>query len=330
MDLADAQVSPVGGVVSRPKIPPDAHISAISPSSLSWNLKAVKASPTKKSRKAFQTEAMAWQQASQLGGWAAFRSVLDQTLARRVRPKDDPDRIVEIHAIAGAIGEQLALCWAGEQDAQRVLAAALEDEHRRLVLRAVSESAGHFLLGAAHSLGNLVVRVALLDSSAGPEVRRQLPTAADLSAGSDDRRAWVSLSKASEILKRASAASSNTDLGRCADAIEALYLDPRFRGLEDRRGMDFHRLRPQSVQHSSPRVGIVETTGATSSISMVAARFDSEADGVKVHDILVKAMTPVMAATRVLKREIPKSIRSSGYLYSGRLVATIKRGRPGR
>jgi len=57
---------------------------------------------------------------------------------------------------------------------------------------------------------------------------------------------------------------------------------------------------------------------------MGAARFDPEADGVRVHDILVRAMTPVLAATRVLKREIPKSIRNSGYLYNEPFAATIK------
>jgi hypothetical protein len=69
----------------------------------------------------------------------------------------------------GAIGEQAGLCWGFEQDAQRFDATRnkISKEHHRLVLRALSEAGGHFLLGAAHSLGNLGLRIALLDPQAG-------------------------------------------------------------------------------------------------------------------------------------------------------------------
>jgi hypothetical protein len=36
-----------------------------------------------------------------------------------------------------------------------------------VVLRALSEAGGYFSLGAAHSLGNLGLRIALLDKQAG-------------------------------------------------------------------------------------------------------------------------------------------------------------------
>jgi hypothetical protein len=250
--------------------------------------------------------------------------MVDQSTANRNRFRD-PDRIVEIHAIAGAIGEQLALCWAAKQDAQRVLhQTTLSDEHQRIVLRAVSESAAYFLIGATHSLGNLVVRTALLDRAAGSDVRRQRRTA-DFSVGSDDRRAWLQLSKASEVLGHSTSASTNIHLRRCADAIDTLATDSRFEDLDSRRGLDFHRLRPQSVKHSSSRRGVVKTTGSGTSMSLSAARFDPEADGVVVHGILVNAMTPVLTATRVLKREVPKSIRLSGYLYNQPFATDIKR-----
>ena len=76
--------------------------------------------------------------------------------------------------MAGAIGEQAGLCWGFEQDAQRFNATRhkISEEHHRLVLRAHSEASGHFLLGAAHSLGNLGLRIALLDPRAGPSSRR--------------------------------------------------------------------------------------------------------------------------------------------------------------
>ena len=226
-------------------LPTDTHISAISPGSLSWDLEAVRAATTKRPRKPFQSEAMAWQNVSQRGDWAALRSIIDQSKKTRGRRKN-PDRVVEIHAIAGAIGEQLTLSWASEQDAQRILQATkLGNEHQRLILRAVSESAAYFLIGAAHGLGNLVVRVALLDSSAEADIRHQCRTA-DFSVGSDDRRAWLQLSKASEVLEHAASVSSNAHLTRCASSIKDLHDDVRFKNLEDRRGMDFHRLRDVS------------------------------------------------------------------------------------
>jgi hypothetical protein len=82
----------------------------------------------------------------------------------------------------GAIAEQAGLCWGFEQDAQRFDATRnkISKEHHRLVLRALSEAGGHSLLGAAHSLGNLGLRIALLDPQAGlgTQTRRAEPAGA--------------------------------------------------------------------------------------------------------------------------------------------------------
>ncbi len=102
-----------------------------------------------------------------------------QSGGRRARRKE-PDRIAELHALIGAIGEQAALCWGFERDAQRFDATRnkISVEHHRLVLRALSEAGGHFLLGAAHSLGNLGLRIALLDSQASLQIQAGKPKAA--------------------------------------------------------------------------------------------------------------------------------------------------------
>jgi hypothetical protein len=94
------------------------NVSALVPRTLTWDQAAFAKAPTTRPRRRFENEAVAWQLASQLGGWAAFRSYVDQSADRRARRKD-PNRIVELHAIIGAIGEQAALCWGFEQDAQR-------------------------------------------------------------------------------------------------------------------------------------------------------------------------------------------------------------------
>jgi hypothetical protein len=86
------------------------------------------------------------------------------------------------------------------------------------VLRALSEAGGHFLLGAAHSLGNLGLRIALLDPQAGPAIQAARPKA-DLAPGSDDKRAWLPLSVSSEILAKAASGSANTPLARISAAV---------------------------------------------------------------------------------------------------------------
>ena len=309
--------------MATPSIPPEAHISAISPGSLTWDLPAIKRAPTKHPRKRFRTQAMAWQQMSQTGEWAGFRSYVDLSADKKGR-RNEPNRIVEIHAIAGAIGEQLALCWASEQDAQRILqSASLGDEHRRLVLRAVSESASHFLLGGAHSLGNLVIRVGLLDPSAGREIVQQRKKA-DFSVGSEDSRAWLSLSQASEVLDIAAGAASNVHLSRCAAVIETFYSDPRFRALEDRRGMDYHRLRPQSVLHASLGRAWPSRPGQRSRSRRLPLNWilTGRCQGSLV---LVGAMAAGLTAAQELKREIPKSMRSSGIWYHEFFAPPVKK-----
>jgi hypothetical protein len=169
---------------------------------------SIQAAP-RHTRRRFRDEAMVWQHESQIGGWAGLRSYADQSARQRFRRKD-PNRVVELHAMLGAIGEQAGLCWTFEQDAQRFGATrkTITTEHHRLVLRALSESGGHFLLGAAHSLGNLGLRIALLDEQAAVAVQASHPRA-DFRVNSDDRKAWLSLSVSSRTLAMAAAASAN-------------------------------------------------------------------------------------------------------------------------
>ena len=185
------------------------NVSALMAKSLTWDRSAFARAAVRHPRRRFENEAVAWQQASQRGGWAAFRSYVDQSADRRARRKD-PNRIVELHAMIGAIGEQAGLCWGFEQDAQRFDATRnkISKEHHRLILRALPEAGGHFLLGAAHSLGNLGLRIGLLDPQAGPAIQAARPKA-DFAPGSDDKRAWLSLSVSDEILAKAAGRSAN-------------------------------------------------------------------------------------------------------------------------
>jgi hypothetical protein len=291
------------------------NVSALMAKSLTWDRSAFAKAPARHPRRRFEYEAVAWQLASQRGGWAAFRSYVDQSADRRARRKD-PNRIVELHAMIGAIGEQAGLCWGFEQDAQRFDATRkkITEEHHRLVLRALSEAGGHFLLGAAHSLGNLGLRIGLLDPQAGPAIQAARPKA-DLAPGSDDKRAWLSLSVSSEILAKAASGSANVPLARISAAVSGLVVDPRYVALDSRRGMDYHRLRPQSVPHASPKRGVSQAGDGIVTIDLPGPVLDPEADADRVYHLFVEAMEAVRQAMVTTRNDLAKAVRAAGFWY---------------
>jgi hypothetical protein len=291
------------------------NVSAVMARSLTWDQSAFAKAPTRHPRRRFESEAIAWQLASQRGGWAAFRSSADDSAGWRARRKD-PNRIVELHAMIGAIGEQAGLCWGFEQDAQRFDATRrkISAEHHRLVLRALSEAGGHFLLGAAHSLGNLGLRVALLDPQAGQAIQAAKPKA-DFTPGSDDKWAWLSLSVSSKLLAKAARESSNVPLSRIAAAVSGLAGDQHYLALDSRRGMDYHRLRPQSVPHASPKGGISREGDGIVTIDLPASVLDPEADADRVYRLLIEAMEAVRQAMVAIRNDLAKAMRAAGLWY---------------
>jgi len=294
------------------------NASALIANSLTWDKVAYTKAPTKYLRRRLVKEAIAWQHASQRGGWAGFRSSADHSADQRRRQKD-PNRIVELHAIMGAIGEQAVLCWGFEQDAQRFDATrkTITEEHHRLVLRALSEASGHFLLGAAHSLGNLAIRIALLDPVAGPAIRTSTKRLrkADFTPGSDDREVWLTLNWSSDFLAKACNGTPNTPLARISAAVSALLVDPRFVALDSRRGMDYHRLRPQSVPHASPKRGISQQGNGFVTLELPGPVLDPEADADLVYQMLVEAMKAVRGTMMIIRNDLGKAVRSAAFWY---------------
>jgi hypothetical protein len=191
--------------------------------------------------------------------------------------------------------------------------ATVEPDHR-LVLRALSEAGGHFLLGAAHSLGNLGLRIALLDPQAGPAIQAARPKA-DLAPGSDDKRAWLPLSVSSEILAKAASGSANTPLARISAAVSGLAADPRHVALDSRRGMDYHRLRPQSVPHASPKRGVSRAGDGVVTIDFPGPVLDPEADADRVYHLLIEAMEVVRQAMVTIRNDMAKAVRAAGLWY---------------
>ena len=63
------------------------NVSAITAKSLTWDRSAFAKAPTRHPRRMFENEAVAWQQTSQRGAWAAFCSHVDQSSDQRARRK---------------------------------------------------------------------------------------------------------------------------------------------------------------------------------------------------------------------------------------------------
>ncbi|MEU0075571.1 hypothetical protein ABZ027_39510 [Streptomyces sp. NPDC006332] len=270
--------------------------------------------------------AMRWQAFSSRGALAGWAS--EESLRQAGVPDYGPliNRVVEIHGLMGSIGEQLALARAAELDAQRHrLGAAIVDpqqaavlEHsRRMAVRALCEMSTHFVLGAAHGLANLVLRTVLCHSAAACEVNqaKRLKKAQGFPPGTDLKDAWLTFSPTGDVwstlLPAVAATSGLTSLQDLVARLRLLQTDPRFVALEQRRGMDYHRHRPQSLDHTSPRAGLwsYDAVHKVSTMRMPGASADAERDEEIVHRISADALECLSTALTDLEPLLGQSLR---------------------
>lgn len=297
--------------------------------SLSWDESATTALVPSRQRTYVQTESMAWQNLSQKGAAAEeytlpspWRRTYQQNGKRIEVPKrgkriPPPNRLLELHGLAGAIGEQLGLAWTAEQDVQRFVAtrARREAEHQRLIQRALAELAGHFVLGAAHSLANLTLRLLLLDKQANAQLCKAYRVP-DFPPGADDRRVWPTLNdRLVTVLHQAATRSGNRFMTDAVTAISDLYASEAFIALDQRRGLDYHRRRPQSLEHVSPRWDVTQHGPAVSTFTMPAPALEPEADPDAVHQVVVNALEALRSTMRAIRILLPKAIRAEGIVY---------------
>ncbi|MFF3166821.1 hypothetical protein [Streptomyces sp. NPDC003273] len=285
--------------------------------------------PTDK-RGDIQDVAMRWQSHSAGGAMAGWASL--ELLQRSGRTGYGPllNRVVEIHGLAGSIGEQVSLAWAAEQDAQR-FRSPLSARHPqnaettefayRMAARALCEMSTHFLLGAAHSLANLVLRVVLCDAAAAATVNGVNDKAKGFQPGSNEKAAWPTFGPQSKLwsqtLPKAAARSGLEPLRTLTDRVTQLQQDARFSALEDRRGMDYHRHRPQSLDHTSPRSGIWSQEGTTSHIAIPSAQPDPRRDEEDVHSICLDALHCIADVLRETEPLIASALDSCHLAWRG-------------
>lgn len=287
-------------------------------------------------RRMVAIESMRWQElsaqaaAAEMGAYPVpFRRVerwngVEHVIEPRSgKPPREQNRILEIHGLMGSIGEQLGMAWTAEQDAQRLTETA---DHRdeltmRLMLRAQSELAGHFVLGATHSLANLVLRVLLLNVNAADSLVRAYRVER-FTPGSDERAVWPTFGPTmAKELRRAARLSANPEMDKLADAVSALRTAPGYQSLDGRRGMDYHRRRPQSVAHTAPRTGTVSTTTGQTTLTMVGPRLEADASGEVVHSVAIEALEVLALSMRKVREFLPGALRAEQISYPYDFVA---------
>lgn len=233
----------------------------------------------------------------------------------RFSPKD-PNRVLEIHGLMGAIGEQIGLALTADLDSRRLMAEALtapQDELiYRLRIRAMAEMSAYFSLGAAHSLANLTLRFLLLH----PHMAQQIdPTGKKYPVGDDNRKTWGTLNSLSQILKNQTQAAGKGPLGNLLTAVIDLQSSADFKALDERRGMDFHRRRPQSVEHTAPTAGIFSNENGFTTLRMPTPMQQPEADPSTVHALAQAGLFRVGEAMQVVRKNLGPALRKQGYTY---------------
>jgi hypothetical protein len=166
------------------------------------------------------------------------------------------------HELAGLIasaGEQLALALAALVEAElwnvhrhanppntsnidgRVVAAACE-----MTQRAMADLATYYLLSTGHTLANVTVRTLALDARLHPVLLDVVGSWSPVS--SQDPRDWLSLNRdTARQLRRVARKTSSPPFHAVVEPAAAVVLSPGWQELDQLRGADYHRRRPQSA-----------------------------------------------------------------------------------
>src|SRR5258708_16323252 len=90
---------------------------------------------------------------------------------------------------------------------------------------------------------------------------------------------------------------------------------PRYVALDSGRGMDYHRLRPQSVPHASPKRGVSQAADGIATIDLPGPVLDPEADADRVYQLLIEAMEAIRQAMVTIRNDLAKAVRAAALWY---------------
>jgi len=79
--------------------------------------------------------------------------------------------------------------------------------------------------------------------------------------------------------------------------------------------MDYHRVRPQSVPHASPKRGVAQPGDGIVTIDLPGPELDPEADADRVCQLLIEAMEAVRQAMVATRNDLARVVRAAGLWY---------------
>ncbi len=234
-----------------------------------------------------------------------------------------PNSISEIFGLMGAIGEQLGLAWTAEQDLQRLRAAPYDDDEAgaatKMHGRALAEMSSHFLLAASNSLGNLVLRVLRLDEACAQiweSFWRKPGSVPGLVPGSEARNDWRFFDQ--DLMDRLDTMSQASASGACRELTTVLrdyHDDNPYQQLNRRRGLDYHRLRPQSVPNTAVRGGTHKRNASGFEFALASPQPDAGADLAMIHAIVTAAERSLASTMEQIRVLIPEAVRDQRIAY---------------
>lgn len=227
-----------------------------------------------------------------------------------------PERMYEVRGLMASMGEKLAVivmieheldCWELELPAARVDQVAKE-----MARRALADLAATYVISLGHDLANLTGRVLALDLASHDKLDQELKTR--LPPGSSEKADWLSLSKVRE-LRRIAFAVGSTDLTNLVAPAHQLRTKKAWMELEESRGGDFHRWRPQSAGIVGAALGQFGVTDGETKVYPVTA-------GREVgRDLPGKVADQIQALGRGALRELTAAMES----VSNAMVPVIER-----
>lgn len=223
------------------------------------------------------------------------------------------NRVHELLGCIAAAGEQLGLAWTVQQDLQRWLAS--ESDGQPMATRALAETCSYFTLGSANAVANATLRTLLLNSEARPVLTELDKTT--YSPFSDEKSDWPSFSgKLVNNLKAGARVVGNVDVDHLVLITEQLLEDDHWKLMVNRRGLDYHRWRPQSIVGGVPRSSFWEPVqGGGSRISQRSTgvfQGDSGVDHLAVSEIATNGLLVLGGAMRTWLNQWPLAMAGVG------------------
>ncbi|WP_147261956.1 hypothetical protein [Blastococcus sp. TF02A-26] len=224
-------------------------------------------------------------------------------------------RLAELIGRIASTGEQLGLSWTCEQDMRRWLAPdAQERDSWAVPARALAEITGYYAISAGHGVANVTLRSLLVQPEAAAVINqdKDLKRAKGFDPFSTVPAAWVPLNeKVATVLLNAAAGRGAAQ--EMAELVVALTRDARWVALTNRRHVDFHRWRPQSVSGGVATSNPWESTDTGSYSLTMYGR--SQHEPPNTSELIAEASDGLEALAECMERWLdvwPSAIRDLG------------------